>query len=214
MIIWCNLSISLELSGLIIFGIILLLLIIFLLIKICKKKRNDYCISAVDVGMSPNLTLSLDNSDRQIAYKVWVDINTRTIAVSIDLDKDNIKTINDSYYSCFLSTRELIKEIPVHKLRKNKELVELLTNFLNNLLRPYLTKWGVLYRDWYESAQKENELSAKNNNKNLKTFIQIQRDFPQYKDLIKDLLDVNSKVVGFSNQLYQIAFCETKKTSK
>ena len=130
-----DVSISLEISSLIIFGLILLILIVFVVVRACKKKRNDYSISAIDVGMAPNLTLSLDNSDRQIAYKVWVDITTRTIAVKIDLEKDNIKAINDSYYSCFISTRDLIKDIPVHRLRKNKELVELLTNFLNNLLR-------------------------------------------------------------------------------
>lgn len=210
----CDFSISLDISSLIIFGSILLLLIVFVIVRACKKKRNDYSISAVDVGMAPNLTLSLDNSDRQIAYKVWVDITTRTIAVKIDLDKDNIKVVNDSYYSCFVSTRDLIKDIPVHKLKKNKELVELLTNFLNNLLRPYLTKWGVLYRDWYETAQRENELNAKKLGGQYKTFIQIQRSFPEYDALVKDLLEINTKVVGFSNQLYQIAFREKNKTSK
>lgn len=209
-----DVSISLEISSLIIFGLILLFLIVFVVARACKKKRNDYSISAVDVGMTPNLTLSLDNSDRQIAYKVWVDITTRTIAVKIDLEKDNIKVINDSYYSCFISTRDLIKDIPVHKLRKNKELVELLTNFLNNLLRPYLTKWGVLYKDWYETAQKENEQNAKKPGGQYRTFIQIQRSFPEYDALTKDLLEINNKVVNFSDQLYRIAFHEkTKKTN-
>lgn len=206
MITMSDFSFSLEISGLIVFGIILLILLVIFVVWLCKKKRNNFSISAIDVGMAPNITLSLDNSDRQIAYKVWVEINTRTIAVMIDLDKDNIKVVNDSYHSCFLSTRELIKEIPVSKIQKNSQLVLLLTNFLNNLLRPYLTKWGVKYKDWYEAAQKENESNSIEDKTKYKSFIQIQRSFPEYEALTKDLLEINKKVVSFSEQLYQIAF--------
>ena len=204
--IYTDFSLSLELSSLIIFGSTLLVVVIFFIVKLCKKKKTNYVVSAVDVGLSPNFTLSLDNSDRQIAYKVLVDIKTRTIAVKIDLDLDNIKVINDSYHSCFLATRELIKEIPVHKLEKEQGLFELLTAFLNNLLRPYLTKWGALYSEWYENAQKENEELTKEDKKNYKSFIEIQRSFPQYEELTKDLLEVNEKVGAFSTELEKIAF--------
>ena len=197
----CEFTISLEITTLVLLVLVVIVIVAFLIKTYKKHKISSFTISGIEVGMSPSLTLSLDNSDRQIAYRVWVDINTRTIAVPINLEVDNIKAINDSFYNSFLTTRELIKDIPVHKLSKSKELVELLTNYLNNLLRPYLTKWGTLYKEWYENAQKEQ-------NGKLVSFIELQRSFPQYKELTKDLLEINKKVITFSDQLHKIAFGE------
>lgn len=197
----CEFTISLEITTLVLLVLVIVVIIAFLIKTHKKHRTSSFTISAVEVGMSPSLTLALDNSDRQIAYKVWVDINTRIIAVPIDLELDNIKVINDSFYNAFITTRDLIKEIPVHKLSKSKELVELLTNYLNKLLRPYLTKWGIAYKEWYEGAQKDE------NNKTL-SFVQLQRLFPQYEELSKDLLEINKKVIVFSNQLHKIAFRE------
>lgn len=210
----CNISLSLEISTLIAIGLLILVFGISFIYRKCKKKNSDYCVTSFDVSASPSAVYSLDNSDRQIAYKVWVDINTRTIAVKIDLEKDNIKVINDSYHSCFCSTRELIKEIPVTKLNKSKDLLILLTDFLNNILRPYLTKWGVIYKDWYESAQLENVKASHDDKKKYKTFIKLQKEFPQYDELTKDLLEINNKVVHFSDKLYQIAFKTNDKKNK
>ena len=208
--IFCEISYSLDIGTIVLAGLFFLLIIVFLIVKKCKKtngeKRNDYVLDGIDFSLSPNCHFSLDNSDRQILYKVWVDITTRTLGVKIDFEKDNIKAVNDSYHSCFVSTRELLKEIPIHKLEDNKDIVNLLTYFLNNLLRPYLTKWGIAYAEWYESVKQKSESNNRNSVLKSKSFIELQKSFPSYKELKNDLEELNNKIIDFSNKIYGVVF--------
>lgn len=201
---YCDFSITLDIGTLIIATLSVIAIIVYFFSKKRLKKLN-FDIDECELGLTGGtIRLRCNKIHQQIAYRIWVDINTRVLATKIDLDTDIIRVVNESYYKCFTDTRELLKEIPVNKINNDGELVNLIVRFLNEVMRPYLTKWGVTYNNWYDSEIKKVENKGYNP-------VEIQRRYPQYKDLSKDLLAINEKVIKYSDRLYEIAFSNVKK---
>lgn len=95
--------------------------------------------------------------------------------------------------------RSLTKTIPAEKVRGSKdtqELVRLLVDALNKGLRPHLTKWQARFRHWYENALKKSTEKSPQ---------EIQRDFPQYQELVDELTKVNKQLVEYADVIRRIA---------
>lgn len=145
------------------------------------------------------IILRPNDTDRQIAYRIWVELSTRKIGVSIDLEDDVISEVYDSWYSFFAVTRELIKDVPVSKFKRQdtKKIIRLSIDVLNNGLRPHLTKWQARFRRWYERALEQEEL------KNLAPQ-EVQKKFPDFASLEGDLLQVNQHLIQYRKKMYQL----------
>lgn len=65
----------------------------------------------------------------------------------------------------------------------------------NDGLRPHLTTWQARFRKWYKNASENDDRDPQD----------IQKDFPQYEALIKDIRETNQKMVAYKNYLLQIA---------
>ena len=201
---YCDFSITLDIGTLIIAVPSVIAIIVYFFSKKRLKKLN-FDIDECELGLTGGtIRLRCNKIHQQIAYRIWVDINTRVIATKIDLDVDNIRVVNDSYYKCFTDTCELLKEIPVNKINNDGELVNLIVRFLNEVMRPYLTKWGVTYNNWYDNKIKTDEMKGKNP-------VEIQKSYPYYEELSNDLLSINEKVMKYSDKLHEIAFSDVKK---
>jgi hypothetical protein len=86
---------------------------------------------------------------------------------------DVIAEVYDSWYELFGRMRDLVKEIPVQRLRSSpdtRKVVRLMVDAPNNGLRPHLTEWQARFRRWYE-AQLETQKEA--------TPQDIQRQYPE-----------------------------------
>lgn len=201
---YCDFSITLDIGTLIIAVLSVIAIIVYFFSKKRLKKLN-FDIDECELGLTGGtIRLRCNKIHQQIAYRIWVDINTRVIATKIDLDVDNIRVVNNSYYKCFTDTRELLKEIPVNKINNDGELVNLIVRFLNEVMRPYLTKWGVTYNNWYDNKIETDEMKGKNP-------VEIQKSYPYYEELSNDLLSINEKVMKYSDKLHEIAFSDVKK---
>lgn len=203
MICLSEISLSIDLSSLIIASALLAIVLVIFLIKIFSRGKME--IDGIDFGLEGIcFHICKERAVRQIAYKIWVEINTRVIGVKIDLEKDIIRSIHESYYSFFTSTRLLIEDIPAKNVKDTKELILLAICFLNDVMRPYLTKWGLKFNKWYdEEKEKSNTLSPQ----------EIQKRFKEYDEMTADLLKLNHNVVSYSDALKKIAF-EEKRRSK
>lgn len=153
----------------------------------------EFGIGDQKLKLKPNLT------DKQIAYKIWVELSTRKIGLPIDLEDDVIDEIYDSWYSFFSVTRELIKDVPVSKFnrKETEKIIKLSIDVLNLGLRPHLTKWQARYRKWYEAKSKNEkytELSPQD----------IQREFPKFEELEMDLLQVNTHLISYRDKMYEL----------
>ncbi len=171
------------------------------LVYIIKKIVNR-CISGsievdeVSLGIGDSsIKLKYNKKDQEIAYKLWVELNTRKIGLQFDENNDVIDEVYNSWYAFFAIARELLKDIPRSRLQLSTELITLTTKVLNEGLRPHLTIWQAKYRKWYRLQDKD-ERSPQ----------EIQRDFPEYSDLINDLLKTNIRMIEYKNLMYQIAF--------
>jgi hypothetical protein len=148
-----------------------------------------------DVKIAPNY------ETRQIAYQVWVELSTRKIGLPFDPDNDVIIEVYDSWHNAFTEIRSLLKTIPIHRADRSNEtqrLVDLMIEVLNRGLRPHLTAWQARFRTWYKQAEASPE------SKGISPQV-IQRQFPEYADLTRDLQKVQSGMVEYIEFLSKLA---------
>ncbi|MDR6883003.1 hypothetical protein [Bacillus sp. 3255] len=140
---------------------------------------------------------TLSGKEQDIAWKLYVQLTTRKAAMPYDEENDIIAEVYDSWYQLFSSTRDYLIEMPAKDLEGNENaqaIVKLSVDVLNDGLRPHLTKWQGKYRKWYDSAlQKEvnKDLSPQ----------EIQRQYPQYEEIISDIREVNAELKKYAFEL-------------
>jgi hypothetical protein len=156
----------------------------------------------VSLGSGPNnVKLKPSYGDRQLAYKIWVELSTRKIGLPIDPENDVISEIYDSWYSFFQVTREMIKDVPVSQVRNqdSQKIINLSVAVLNEGLRPHLTKWQAKFRRWYLARVDHQDYFDIHPQ-------EIQKRFPDYGDLIGEMIELNGKLETYRNQLRSIVF--------
>jgi hypothetical protein len=161
--------------------------------KTFEINEAEFGIGDQKIKVSPNVT------DQQIVYKIWVELSTRKIGIPIDTANDVISEIYDSWFNFFSVTRELIKDVPVQKFRRKdtEQIVLLSIEVLNQGIHPHLTQWQARFRRWYE-----NQLIL-----DVNTDVHpqdIQKKFPQFAELERDLLDVNQRLINYRLKMYEI----------
>ena len=195
-----SLNISAHISW-VIWVICAIMFLTFIMYKFYFYREKRWEINEVEIGMGSNkVKIKVNNDDRQIAYKIWVELSTRKIGIEIDPKQDVTTEVYDSWYKFFEVTRELIKNIPVSKLDRQgtKAIVKLSIDILNEDIRPHLTQWQAAFRKWYaEEIEKETSISLSPQ--------QIQQNFPQYKELISDMCEVNANLVEYRQSMYKAA---------
>ena len=200
-----RLVVSSWVTGAVLFA--LLLLFIWQGIR-CRNLFQKFEIDQAEVGIGTNkLKLLINETDRQIAYKIWVELSTRKIGLPIDLEHDVISEVYDSWHTFFTITRELVKDVPVNKFRRKEteEIVCLSIGVLNDGLRPHLTKWQARFRRWYGKATEHSDFIDQSPQ-------EIQQKYPKYVDLQADLLAVNQRLMAYRKMMYElVVFTKTKK---
>ncbi len=194
---WYTLKVSMNWLA-----IIILVLMIIILTYIIKHlnyfvNKKSIMINEINLGIgNSSVKLLYNKKDKEIAYKLWVELSTRKIGIPFDKDCDVITEIYNSWYEFFKIARELLKDVPVEKIQSSNNLIELTENVLNKGLRPHLTKWQAKYRKWYENQQPGNNLSPQ----------EIQKSYPEYNELIVDIDETNKKMIEYKNLMHKIAF--------
>lgn len=146
------------------------------------------------------LVLRPNETDRQIAYRIWIELSTRKLGLEINPDDDVISELYDSWYTFFSVTRELVKDVPVSKFRRKdtERIVRLSIEVLNNGIRPHLTKWHARFRRWNKSALDEIRNAEKSPQ-------EVQREFPDYDILVADMERVNKRLIHYRKKMYELA---------
>ena len=172
-----------------------------------RHKISNYKIDTVAIssgGISTTIKRSFEV--RQIAYSLWVELQTRKIGILIDLRHDVIDEIYKSWYTFFTTSRELLKAIPADEVQTKDaiELIKLTNNVLNNEMRGHLTKWQAKYRHWHKDEKKKDTLKAM-------TPQNIQEHFylspsENYEALKDDLELTNKSIVEYRKELEKIVF--------
>lgn len=181
-------------------AVILVVVIIVSLIKryFENRTKTTFEIDQAEMGIgSTKLTFKPNNDDRQIAYKIWVELSTRKIGIPIDLEHDVISEVYDSWYGFFSVTRELIKDIPVTKIQNEstRKVIKLSIAVLNEGLRPHLTTWQARFRHWYEKRLKtEDDFDPQ----------AIQAEYSKFNELKADILEVNNRLIKYRTKMKEL----------
>lgn len=201
---WSQWSIHLQLSAVTI-GILLVLLVLGYF-SLRKPLYSNFDVVDVEItlGNMGKMRIKPGYEEMRIAHKAWVELSTRKAGLLFDEENDVIVEVYNSWYDLFQEMRSLVKEIPIERIRTNKDtgkLVKVLIGALNQGLRPHLTMWQAKFRKWYD-WQLEKERQDKNSNR---TPQEIQRDYPQYDQLKNELKAINRELIQYVNQLEKIA---------
>jgi len=179
------------------------ILVVIVIVSVIKRyfenrTKTTFEIDQAEMGIgSTKLTFKPNNDDRQIAYKIWVELSTRKIGIPIDLEHDVISEVYDSWYGFFSVTRELIKDIPVTKIQNEstRKVIKLSIAVLNEGLRPHLTTWQARFRHWYEKRLKtEGDFDPQS----------IQAEYSKFNELKADMLEVNNHLIKYRTKMKEL----------
>ncbi len=157
-------------------------------------------IDEAELGIgNQKLKLRPNSTDRQIAYKIWVELSTRKIGLQIDLKDDIITEVYNSWYSFFSITRELVKDVPVSRFSRKdtSAIVTLSIDVLNEGVRPHLTKWQARYWHWHKQEMEKLESAVLEPQA-------IQQKYPEYQELSSDLLKVNKHLIRYREKMHEL----------
>ena len=192
-------SFNLHITPLPFIAIIGILIVIWVVLKLWTGRRfSDFEIDGAELGLgNQKISFKPNNTDCQIAYSIWVELSTRKIGLPIDVEDDVITEIYDSWYAFFGVTRELIKDIPVSKVRDDStgKIINLSIEVLNEGMRPHLTKWQARFRYWYEQRIEDKPLASPQ---------EIQKNFPKYDELCADLVLVNKRLIKYRSKMNEL----------
>lgn len=192
-------SVSLHLAPLPVIILLVLAALVWLAVRWhYGRKFSDFEIDSAELGLGDHkVSFRPNDTDRQIAYSIWVELSTRKIGLPIDAEDDVIAEIYDSWYAFFAVTRELIKDIPVSKVRgsSTSKIIDLSVEVLNEGLRPHLTKWQARFRHWYE-RQMDSKADAEPQ--------ELQKQFPAYDELVEDMLAVNKRLITYRKKMNEL----------
>lgn len=194
-----NLNLQISISSILLIVLFSIIIVLLFARGVLRKNGHNIEIDAVEIGIGNNkIKIKPDYFERQLAYQLWVEMSTRKIGIEFEEDRDSIFEIYNSWYNFFGIARNIIKEIPIHKIRTDRDdnLIELSIKVLNLGLRPHLTKWQSRFRHWYDKAIADGNLCPQD----------CQKGFPEYDLLIKDLLETNRRMKKYSEVLFEIAF--------
>lgn len=184
-----NIVISLNL--IIVISTIIILFIIGIIFK-----KGELSIEGITFGSgTSSIRLKINKHSQELAYKLWIELSTRKIGITIDEENDVFIEVYNSWYDFFCEARELLKNLPYCSYKNNQELVKITNDVLNNGLRPHLTVWQAKFRKWYEF----------NSNNNLSPQ-EVQKKYPFYDELLIDLVEQNKKLIKYRDLLSDIAF--------
>jgi hypothetical protein len=179
--------------------VIACVVIVYVWRRVAMRQLSNFEIDEAEVGIGTGtISFKPNLRDQEIAYKIWVELSTRKIGLPIDLEHDVIAEIYDSWHTFFTITRELIKDIPVSKVKNEstRKIITLSINVLNEGLRPHLTTWQARFRHWYERQLKKEEGDFDPQT--------IQAKYPQFADLKKDLLTVNQRLMKYREKMKEL----------
>jgi len=130
------------------------------------------------------LGAELSDDDRQCAWELYTELSTRVAVTGkpgdvecTDFNGELYIESLSSLYKFFQEARTIMRKFPVGKIDENNKdhLGIMINRMMEEVLRPFLEKWQVNYRHWWE-----NESNPRLNP------LKRQKEFPELELFLND----------------------------
>jgi hypothetical protein len=149
-------------------GIVCLIVLYVIYQKKIKAKLQNIFVQETSFEINTGLfkynqKIKRSYQNLYVAHRIYIELVTRKAAIPIDVDKDVLVEVYNSWYSMFKTIREEIKNLPGDYLVDNestKKLVDLTIEILNDGLRAHLTTYQAEFRKWYDKESHRTGVST------------------------------------------------------
>lgn len=194
-------SFTLEMNWVII-AIILAIIVGILFLRWRFFKALKWQSMEVEISGSPKAVFKVERNDENlfIANRIYIELTTRKAAIPIDENHDVIEEIYNSWHDLFGIIRDELKSLPGKYLKDHDPTLALIgvtRKILNEALRPHLTEHNARFRQWLEGAKNDpanQSLSPQ----------EIQKKYPQFKELVESMKKVNTTLIGYAEELNKL----------
>ena len=166
-----------------------------------RKQQLNKRVITVDesnLGIGSNtMQITCTKRDRDIAYDLWVELSTRQIGDRFDADTDVLTDVFESWSEFASVARTTMSSIAALKASSSSQLIIMTEQMLNKSLRPQLAKWQTKYNKWYQDAAAENKAMTPQ---------ELQKTYPEYDQLLSDVVKTNQHMINFKDLMKQISF--------
>ncbi|MGA3116891.1 MAG: hypothetical protein ABSF90_20920 [Syntrophobacteraceae bacterium] len=161
-------------------------------------KKGSFSLNLGFIQLGGDLT----DEDRQAAWELYAELSTRVAVTGKQGDPDcsnydgelYIESLN-SLYAFFQEARRIMRNFPVGKIdQSNKEHLGVLINrVIRDVLRPFLEKWHVKYRHWWDE----------HSNPRIEPMLR-QSQFPQVNEFLEDWTSVRALMRDLQKELIKV----------
>lgn len=186
-------------------GIVCLILLYVIYQKKIKSKLQNIFVQETSFEINTGLfkynqKIKRSYQNLYVAHRIYIELVTRKAAIPIDVEKDVLVEVYNSWYAMFKTIREEIKNLPGDYLVDNestKKLIDLTIEILNDGLRAHLTTYQAEFRKWYDKELKkeiDSDVSPQ----------EIQKRYSKFKELTDSMIEVNKTLEAYCNQLKKL----------
>jgi len=173
-------------------------IVVGLIIAIMFWRKWHATTLTISLLLFGNISFAATKRDRELAWKLYVQLITRKAALPFDRDYDVVLVIHESLYQLFPATRDLLLDIADSENTMRSEVPVIMERILNGRIRPYLTRWHSDFAAW-EQTNALTDTVTENSPR------ERQRGFPEYDALVADLETLNDELSEFATELRAIA---------
>lgn len=146
--------------------------------------KTSLSIDSAEANVAGQKLILRANVEQKAAWRLYVEISTRVATQPLKANQGLLREALNSLYKLFDVTREILKEAGPEVAQSNESLGYYSMAILNDVLRPFLTKWHPLLLDWeYQRESSESVIKHEKkwmDSKILRKELEVLR-----KDLIK-----------------------------
>ncbi len=154
-----------------------------------KMAQTNLSIESAEANVAGQKIVFRANVEQKAAWRLYVEINTRVATQPLKANQGLLREALNSLYKIFDVTREILKEAGPEVAQGKESLGFYSMAILNDILRPFLTKWHPMLLDW------------ENQRESSQTMTKHEKEWAHSKTLRKELEILRKDLIKYCNAL-------------
>jgi hypothetical protein len=155
------------------------------------KVTLNFGLFSIEGEWTPN------NKEKEAAWEMYVELITRISVEKLNDDDGTLRESFNSLYSLFDTTRSILRKYGPDVAKPDRISFGLIAiSALNGSLRPFLSKWHPLLKDYEEK------------NEGMINILDYEKKWKYYKEVRKRLNSLSDEMTQYADQLAKISGVE------